>query len=41
MTGAELEGWGHYYEEYRKVGGEWKISRIHLKRLRIVSLTQT
>jgi hypothetical protein len=39
LPGAEFEGWGHYHEDYVKVDGEWKISRIHLKRLRIAPLS--
>ena len=35
MPGILLEGWGHYHESYRKQGGEWKISRIRLTRLRL------
>jgi SnoaL-like domain len=29
-----LKGYGHYYDEYRKVGGEWLISRVLLTRIR-------
>lgn len=35
-----FEGWGYYHEEYRKENGEWKISRIHLSRLKIAPLSQ-
>ena len=28
-------GYGHYEEEYRKEGGEWKISLLRLTRLRV------
>jgi len=31
-------GYGHYEEEYRKLQGEWRISRLRLKRLRVESL---
>jgi len=41
MEGAAFEGWGHYNERYCKVDGEWKISRIHLTRLKVVPLTLT
>lgn len=33
MRGMSLRGWGHYHEEYRRVGGQWKIARIRLTRL--------
>lgn len=36
LPGLDIQGWGHYHEEYRKVGGEWKISRIKLTRLRLL-----
>jgi hypothetical protein len=32
-------GAGHYEEEYRKIGDEWKISSMRLTRLRIIGLT--
>jgi hypothetical protein len=38
LPGAEFEGWGHYHEEYVKQGGDWKIARIHLTRLKISPL---
>jgi len=38
LPGAGFEGWGHYHEKYRKIDGQWKISRIHLTRLKISSL---
>ncbi len=41
LPGAAIEGWGHYHEDYVKVNGEWKISRIHLTRLKIASLAQS
>lgn len=28
-----VRGYGHYHEDYRKVGGEWKIARLRLTRL--------
>jgi hypothetical protein len=28
-----VRGYGHYHEEYRKVGGEWKIAKLRLTRL--------
>lgn len=33
MTG--FSGAGHYEEEYRRIDGEWKISRLRLTRLRV------
>lgn len=33
MTG--FEGYGHYEEEYRRVGGEWRIGLLRLTRLRV------
>ena len=33
--GRKIRGYGHYHEEYRLVGGSWKIGRLHLTRLRI------
>ena len=38
LPGNAFEGYGHYHEEYRRVGGEWKIRRIVLKRLKISPL---
>ena len=38
LPGNAFEGWGHYHEKYRKVDGEWKISHIHLKRLKVAPL---
>lgn len=29
---AKLEGYGHYYEEYRKVDGDWKVARTKFVR---------
>jgi len=33
--GTIVRGYGHYYEEYVKEGGEWRISFQHLTRLRV------
>src|SRR5688572_10563661 len=30
----ELHGWGHYHEEYEKVGDDWRIRSTRLTRLR-------
>ena len=30
-----LQGYGHYTEEYVREGGQWRISHLHLSRLRI------
>ncbi len=30
-----FHGYGHYYETYRKVGGEWRIAKLHLRRTRL------
>lgn len=37
LAGSErvMRGYGHYHEEYRKVDGSWRISRLYLKRLRV------
>jgi uncharacterized protein (TIGR02246 family) len=32
--GTELHGYGHYYESYAKVDGQWRIKRCVLTRLR-------
>jgi uncharacterized protein (TIGR02246 family) len=32
-NGVRLDGYGHYYETYEKVGGEWKIKSSKLTRL--------
>ena len=35
-TRVGLRGYGHYHEEYRRdTDGQWRISRLHLSRLRI------
>ena len=33
--GTELHGYGHYYETYAKVDGQWRIKRCVLTRLRM------
>lgn len=33
--GRSLHGWGHYYEWYRQVGGQWLISYRRLERIRV------
>lgn len=33
--GRELHGFGHYYETYRKVDGQWRIQNSRLTRLRM------
>ena len=33
--GTELHGYGHYYESYEKVDGQWRIKRSQLTRLRM------
>jgi uncharacterized protein (TIGR02246 family) len=35
---AGLKGYGHYVEEYVREGGEWRIARCHLARLRVDAL---
>jgi hypothetical protein len=30
--GDGFTGYGHYHDEYRKVNGEWKIAKTHLRR---------
>ena len=32
--GHELYGYGHYHEEYEKVDGRWRITKMTLTRLR-------
>jgi hypothetical protein len=33
--GHSFQGWGHYYEKYRKsAGGAWQIAELRLTRLR-------
>jgi len=32
---AEMDGWGHYIESYRRIEGKWKIQTIRLPRLRV------
>lgn len=33
--GREMNGQGHYFETYEKIGGQWKIAEMKLTRLRI------
>lgn len=33
--GTELHGYGHYHEQYVKVGDDWRIQRTELTRLRL------
>ena len=33
--GTELHGYGHYHEIYEKAGGDWRIKRSELTRLRM------
>ena len=33
--GRTMRGYGHYFEQYRKQDGDWRIARLHIKRLRI------
>jgi uncharacterized protein (TIGR02246 family) len=36
--GFELDGWGHYHEEYRRCAdGRWRIASTRLSRLRVES----
>jgi 3-phenylpropionate/cinnamic acid dioxygenase small subunit len=30
-----IKGYGHYHEQYRREGGEWRIARTRLVRLRV------
>ena len=32
---AEFQAYGHYYETYEKVAGQWKIKSLKLTRLRV------
>jgi hypothetical protein len=34
-TGDGLRGYGHYHEEYVREGGEWRIARSRLVRIRV------
>jgi len=33
--GAQMRGYGHYHETYRKEEGGWRIATLHLTRLRV------
>lgn len=35
MPKCTFKGWGHYYEEYVKQGGQWKMKTIRLTRLHV------
>lgn len=35
MPTCHFKGWGHYHEDYVKVGGVWKISKTVTTRLRV------
>jgi hypothetical protein len=35
MPTCIFKGWGHYYEDYRKDGGVWRIRNLHVKRLHV------
>ncbi len=35
IPGARFQGYGHYHDEYRKENGQWRISKVHLRRLRV------
>ena len=30
-----MQGWGHYHETYRKVGGEWRIASMLITRIKV------
>ncbi|MFH5824671.1 nuclear transport factor 2 family protein [Georgenia sp. AZ-5] len=32
---ASFHGWGYYHEEYRKVDGEWRFTRVRVARLHV------
>jgi hypothetical protein len=34
-NGREINGAGHYHEDYRRMDGEWRIARLRLTRLMI------
>jgi hypothetical protein len=36
--GDGFRGYGHYHEEYVKIGGRWRIRRLRLTRLAMISL---
>src|SRR5262249_52414912 len=33
--GRDMNGFGHYFEDYEKVGGDWRIKTMKLTRLRV------
>ena len=33
--GMFLHGFGHYHEQYKRIGGKWLFNRIELHRLRV------
>jgi hypothetical protein len=35
QRGKTIHGFGHYWETYQKMNGQWLIARLHLTRLRI------
>jgi len=35
-----LRGYGHYLEEYVREEGQWRISKLHLRRLRVDPLSE-
>jgi hypothetical protein len=35
-----FQGWGHYYEDYVKQNGEWRIRKIRLTRLHVEEVWQ-
>lgn len=39
-AGPSYTGWGHYTEEYQRVGGRWLISRLRLTRLKRIILDE-
>ncbi len=35
-----MYGFGHYEEEYRRIDGEWKMSHLRLRRMRLIPLPE-
>src|SRR5690606_6772305 len=35
-----FQGWGHYYEDYEKQNGQWRIKKIRLTRLHVEEIWQ-